>query len=70
MKHITKKDLLKVANRYGKFYLLQDYDNKDISIIKIADGKMEFYIENNGKIWEADSGVNLIVNEKQEEKIK
>ena len=65
-----KKDLLKVAKRYGKFYLLQDYDNKDISIIKIADGKMEFYIENNGKIWEADSDVNLIVNEKQEEKIK
>ncbi len=50
--------------------MLQDYDNKDISIIKIADGKMEFYIENNGKIWEADSDVNLIVNEKQEEKIK
>ncbi len=65
-----KEDLLKVAKKYGKFYLLQDYDNKDISIIKFTDGKMEFYTENNGKIWEADSDVNLIVNEKQEERIK
>lgn len=62
-----KEDLLKVAKKYGKFYLLQDYNNKDISIIKIADGKMEFYTENNGKIWEVDSDINLITIKRQQE---
>lgn len=65
-----KKDLLKVAKKYGKFYLLQDYNNKDISIIKTVDGKMKFYKENNGKIWEVDSDINLITSGKQQERIK
>lgn len=65
-----KKDLLEVAKKYGKFYLLQDYDNKDISIIKFTDGKMEFYTENNGKIWEADNDIDLIMNGKQQERFK
>ena len=45
-----KEDLLKVAKEYGSFYLLQD-NGIDISIIKSTDGNLEFYYENNGKIW-------------------
>ncbi len=50
-----EEDLIKVANEYGEYYLLQDYlrDDSltDVSIIKSIDGKLEFYTENNGKIW-------------------
>ena len=50
-----KEDLLKVAKEYGEFYLLQDNLRKngktDVSIIKLVDGKIEFYKENKGKIW-------------------
>lgn len=59
-----KNDLIKVADEYGNYYLLQDYTadgaNFDISLIRVKDGKMEFYIENNGKIWVATpDGVKL-----------
>jgi dipeptidase E len=50
-----KDDLIKVAKQCGEFYLLQDNLNKngtyDISIIKSDNGKIEFYKENDGKIW-------------------
>ena len=59
-----KEDLIKVANEYGKFYLLQDYQREDglfdISIIKSTGKNIEYYIENNGKIWEVSADVNLI----------
>lgn len=54
-----KSDLIKVANEYGNFYLLQDNDT-DISIIKSSNGNIEFYIENDGKIWEVSNDINLI----------
>lgn len=54
-----KKDLIHVANEYGNFYLLQDNDS-DISIIKSINGDIEFYTENNGKIWEVSNEVNLV----------
>lgn len=54
-----KEDLLKVANKYSNFYLLQN-NGIDISIIKFSDGNIEFYTENNGKIWEVSDDVNLI----------
>lgn len=50
-----KDDLIKVAREYGEFYLLQDNIREDgltdVSIIKSTNGNLEFYIENNGKIW-------------------
>ena len=58
-----KQDLIKVANEYGKFYLLQDFQREDglfdVSIIKCCDGNIEYYTENNGKIWEVSNEVNL-----------
>ena len=50
-----KEDLIKVAKEYGEFYLLQDNLREDglfdISIIKSNNGDVEFYTENDGKIW-------------------
>ena len=50
-----KEDLIKVAKEYGEFYLLQDSLREDglfdISIIKSNNGDVEFYTENDGKIW-------------------
>lgn len=50
-----KEDLLKVANEYGEYYLLQDYLREDgltdVSIIKSINGSLEFYTENDGRIW-------------------
>ena len=50
-----KDDLVKVVSDYGDYYLLQDYLREDgltdVSIIKSTNGNLEFYIENNGKIW-------------------
>ncbi len=54
-----KEDLIRVAKEYGNFYLLQD-NNTDISIIKSFDGNIEFYTENNSKIWEVSNDINLI----------
>jgi hypothetical protein len=63
-----KQDLIKVANQYGKFYLLQDNLREDgltdVSIIKSTDGVIEYYTENNGKIWIANNdSINLFVPE-------
>ena len=59
-----KEDLIKVAKEYGSFYLLQDKERDDkqfdISIIKSKDGNIEYYIENNGKIWEVSEDISLI----------
>lgn len=59
-----KEDLIKAANEYGKYYCLQDYQREDglfdISIIKSNNGSIEFYVENDGKIWEASDDVNLV----------
>jgi len=59
-----KEDLLKVANEYGEYYLLQDYLREDcltdVSIIKSTNSSLEFYIENDGRIWLVKPGeINL-----------
>jgi len=59
-----KEDLIKVANEYGEYYLLQDYLREDsltdVSIIKSTNGSLEFYIENDGRVWLVKSGeINL-----------
>lgn len=59
-----KEDLLKVANEYGEYYLLQDCLREDgltdVSIIKSTNGSLEFYIENDGRVWLVKSGeINL-----------
>lgn len=52
-----KADLIQVAKKYGKFYLLQDHLREngltDVSLIKSSSDKIEFYTENEGKIWQA-----------------
>lgn len=63
-----KEDNIKVAQEYGEFYLLQDNMNDDMSfdvrIIKSTNGNLEYYTENNGKIWLATSeGIELFVPE-------
>lgn len=63
-----KEDNIKVAQEYGEFYLLQDNMNDDmsfdVSIIKSTNGNLEYYTENNGKIWLATSdGIELFVPE-------
>ncbi len=61
-----KEDLIKVAKEYGEFYLLQDNLREDglfdISIIKSTNGNIEFYTENEGKIWKVSNDINLISN--------
>ena len=58
-----KEDLIKVSVKYGSFYLLQDYEKEDgtyeISLIKSNDGKIEYYRENNGRIWKVDNKIML-----------
>lgn len=59
-----KDDIVKVADEYGDYYLLQDYFRSDglmdVSIIKSSNGDLEFYTENDGKIWKATKdGINL-----------
>ena len=59
-----KEDLIKVANEYGEYYLLQDYLREDgltdVSIIKSVNGNLEFYTENNGKIWAVNDDIQLL----------
>lgn len=59
-----KQDLIKVAREYGKYYLLQDNINQnrltDISIIKSTNGVIEYYTENQGKIWLVEDEISLI----------
>lgn len=61
-----KEDLLKVANEYGEYYLLQDYlredDLTDVSIIKSTNGSLEFYTENDGRIWLVKPGEIILAN--------
>jgi len=63
-----KEDLVKVAKEYGEFYLLQDHMQEngltDVSVIKSSNGLLEYYIENEGKVWKATKdGVELQVVE-------
>lgn len=64
-----KEDLLKVANEYGEYYLLQDCLREDgltdVSIIKSTNGSLEFYTENDGKIWEVSNVVILLEKNKK-----
>lgn len=50
-----KEDFIKVAKEYGNFYLLQDNlredGTTDVSLIKSINGNLEYYTENEGKIW-------------------
>lgn len=63
-----KSDLIKVANEYGRFYLLQDFQREDglfdVSIIKSNNGIIEYYTENNGKVWEVSNNISLVDTEK------
>lgn len=59
-----KQDLIKVAQEYGKFYLLQDNLREDgltdVSIIKSIDGVIEYYYEVDGKIWVVNDDIELL----------
>lgn len=61
----VKNDLLKVAAEYGAFYLIQDHlregGETDVSLIKVTDGSLEYYTENQGKIWKAEKDNIIIV---------
>lgn len=61
-----KEDLIKVANEYGEYYLLQDYLREDgltdVSIIKSTNGYLELYTENDGKIWTAQKDSIILFN--------
>ena len=54
-----RDDLIKVARTYGQFYLLQDYLRDDgltdVSIIKSNNGTIEYYKEQDGRIWVVNS---------------
>lgn len=70
-----KEDLIKVANQYGDYYLLQDYLREDgltdVSLIKSTNGNLEFYCENNGKIWcTKDNNISLCNTKKESRIIK
>lgn len=64
-----KSDLIQVAKQYGSFYLLQDNEREngsvDVSLIKMSNGKMEFYTESDGKIWMVDKSVDLVFGPKK-----
>lgn len=64
-----KADLIEAARQCGPFYLLQDNlrenGKTDVSIIKSSDGKIEFYTENEGKIWMVDKEVRPLVDFKK-----
>ncbi|MDO4742103.1 MAG: Type 1 glutamine amidotransferase-like domain-containing protein [Candidatus Saccharibacteria bacterium] len=60
-----KEDLIKVADEYGEYYLLQDYlredELTDVSYIKSINGNLEFHTENNGRIWMVRCGEIVLV---------
>ena len=62
----NKEDLIKVANQYGDYYLLQDYLREDgltdVSLIKSTNGSIELYTENDGKIWNAKNNGIVLSN--------
>ena len=59
-----KSDLITLAKKCSPLYLLQDNLRSDgltdVSIIKSSDGKIEFYIENDGKIWQVDKDIHIV----------
>lgn len=61
-----REDLIKVANEYGEYYLLQDYLREDgltdVSIIKSINGDIEIYTENNGKVWKVKFREIVLIN--------
>lgn len=59
-----KEDLIKVSKKYGSFYLLQD-NHTDISIIKSINGSIQFYTEENGKIWKESDTISLMFKKKK-----
>lgn len=70
-----KEDLIKVANQYGDYYLLQDYLREDgltdVSLIKSIDGNIQIYTENDGKIWNVtDDEIKLMINQLSKNNIK
>ncbi|MBQ5847245.1 MAG: Type 1 glutamine amidotransferase-like domain-containing protein [Selenomonadaceae bacterium] len=62
-----KEDFIKVSNEYGEYYLLQDYLREDsltdVSIIKSTNGSLEFYTENDGRIWLVKPGEIILTNQ-------
>lgn len=65
-----KKDLIAVAEKYGDFYLLQDYYNAngltDVSLIRTSENEIELLTYNNGKIFLATkTGIYLVTEEKK-----
>lgn len=69
-----KSDLIQVAKQYGKFYLLQDNEREngsvDVSLIKVSNGKIEFYTENDGQIWMVDKSIKMVFGPKKLPKIQ
>lgn len=68
-----RNDLIKVAQEYGDFYLLQDYLNEnnltEVSLIRTCDSEVEFITHNNGKIFNATSdGIELLTDVKKHTK--
>ena len=63
-----KSDLITVAKKYGKFYLLQDFLRQDgltdISFIKVSDGHLSFLTEQRGKIWAVEKDIRLVAEGK------
>ena len=61
-----RNDLIKVAQEFGDFYLLQDYLNEkgltNVSLIRTCGSEIEFITQNNGKIFKATrNGIKLSV---------
>jgi len=65
-----RNDLIKVAQEYGEFYLLQDHLNEtgltNVSLIRTCGSEIEFITQNDGKIFKATSnGIELLTNSKK-----
>jgi len=65
-----RNDLIKVAQEYGDFYLLQDHLNEDgltnVSLIRACGSEVEFITQNDGKIFKATGdGIELITDIKK-----
>ena len=69
-----KEDLIKVANQYGEYYLLQDYLREDgvtdVSLIKSTNSCIELYTENDGKIWTAKNNGIVLTNKMEMNNIR
>lgn len=60
----NREDIIKVAEEYGDFYLLQDNLNEhgiyDVSLIRTCGDNIEFLIQNDGKVFKATKdGIEL-----------